>query len=210
MIDELEIMGVDTDALEPLSMEAIGTLLNGLRNLVAAHQHQHDRKRGRPRSTGEFVPILSSADKKIIHHLFSSEGHVTSLTLAKELDIPLSTIQRRRKRLESNLIERNYSLRVERLGYRAATLFISTSDGKTAAVGKEILDMDQMVTCVTKTLGENAMDLKADVIFKTNAELLSLIERIKATDGVRDISWSESIEVIGRSSKPYQLLIESQ
>ena len=207
IIEELEDMGVNNDSLGELTTESLGDLLNGMRNLVALHS---DIRRGRPKGNGEFVPTLSGADKKIIHQLFSTEGDVPSLELSRELGIPLSTIQRRRKRLEDNLIERSYSLKAEFFGFRTATLFIATSDGKTLSVGKEVLEMDSAVTSVTRTLGENAMDLKADVVFRNNSDLLALIELVKSRDGVRDVCWSESIELIGRSSKPYKVVIESQ
>jgi DNA-binding Lrp family transcriptional regulator len=207
ILEELEDMGVNGDMLGALSMESLGDLLNGMRNLVATHS---DVKRGRPKGTGEFVPTLSDADKKIIHQLFSSEDYVPSLALSKELDIPLSTIQRRRKRLEDNLIERSYSLKAGVFGFRTATLFISTSDGKTMSIGKEILEMDGAVTSVTRTLGENAMDLRAEVVFKNNSDLLALIEQIKSLDGVRDVCWSESIELVGRNNRPYRVIIEAQ
>lgn len=207
ILEELEDMGVNSDMLSALSIESLGDLLNGMRNIVATHS---DVKRGRPKGTGEFVPTLSDADKKIIHQLFSTEDYVPSLTLSKELDIPLSTIQRRRKRLEDNLIERSYSLKAGVFGFRLATLFIATSDGKTLSVGKEVLEMDSAVTSVTRTLGENAMDLKAEVVFKNNSDLLSLIELVKSLDGVRDVCWSESIELIGRNYRPYRVIIEAQ
>lgn len=207
IIEELEDMGVGANSLSELTIESLGDLLNGMRNLMAMHS---DVRRGRPRGNGEFVPTLSDADKKIIHQLFSSEGDVPSLALSKELEIPLSTIQRRRKRLEDNLIERSYSLKAEVFGFRTATLFIATTDGKTLSVGKQVLEMDSAVTSVTRTLGENAMDLKAEVVFKNNSDLLSLIELIKSRDGVRDVCWSESIELLGKNSKPYRVVIESQ
>ena len=207
ILEELEDMGVNSDMLSALSIESLGDLLNGMRNLAAAHS---DVKRGRPKGTGEFVPTLSDADKKIIHQLFSSEDYVPSLALSKELDIPLSTIQRRRKRLEDNLIERSYSLKAGVFGFRTATLFISTSDGKTMSIGKEVLEMDGAVTSVTRTLGENAMDLRAEAVFKNNSDLLSLIEQIKSLDGVRDVCWSESIELVGRNNRPYRVIIEAQ
>jgi hypothetical protein len=70
--------------------------------------------------------------------------------------------------------------------------------------------MDSAVTSVTRTLGENAMDLRAEAVFKNNSDLLSLIEQIKSLDGVRDVCWSESIELVGRNNRPYRVIIEAQ
>lgn len=46
-----------------------------------------------------------------------------------------------------------------------------------------------------------------DVIIKDNAELLNLTEEIKAMEGVRDVVWSETIEVIGtKRSIPSEII----
>ncbi|MEM2140538.1 Lrp/AsnC family transcriptional regulator [Nitrososphaera sp.] len=207
ILGELESLGVDTDAFSSLPMENLSELLDSLQNLVRASSMH--RRPGRPKNNGEYIPVLSEPDKKILRHLFSSNGYVSSLMLSRELGIPLSTVQRRRKRLESNLVERHYTLRVEKFGWRTATLFVSTTNGKTAIVGKDILDMSNTVTSVTRTLGENTIDIKVEVIFRTNHELLLLIDRIKSCDGVRNVFWSESVESIGRNSDCYRQVIDS-
>ena len=48
------------------------------------------------------------------------------------------------------------------------------------------------------------------MVFKNNSDLLSLIELVKSLDGVRDVCWSESIELIGRNYRPYRVIIEAQ
>lgn len=207
ILEELEGIGINTDAFSSLPMERLQELLTNLQNMIKANPE--GRKPGRPRSTDIQLQSLSETDKKILRHLLSSNGYVSSLTLAKQLDIPLSTVQRRRKRLESNFIERNYSLKVERFGWRIATLFISTANGSTSVAGKEILEMADTIISVTRTLGENTMDLKVDLIFRTNQQLLSLIDRIKSHEGVRNVFWSESVESIGKSNKCYQEIIDS-
>jgi DNA-binding Lrp family transcriptional regulator len=141
---------------------------------------------------------LTSADKTILHHLFSSQGHTSSLKLSRELNIPLSTIQRRRKRLQDSLIETRYSLKIEKLGWRNATLLISTASGKIETIGQEILDMSDLVSSVTRAMGGSNFDLRVEVIFKTNTDLMMLIDRIKSTEGVSGLIWSESLKLIGK------------
>jgi len=207
ILGQLESLGVDTDAFSSLPMEKLSELLDSLQNLIKASSMH--RRPGRPKNNGEYFPVLSGPDKKILKHLFSSNGYVSSLMLSRELGIPLSTVQRRRKRLESHLVERHYSLKVEKFGWRIATLFVSTTNGKTAIVGKDILEMSNTVTSVTRTLGENTIDIKAEVIFRTNQELLLLIDRIKSCDGVRNVFWSESVESVGRNNDCYQKVLDS-
>jgi hypothetical protein len=63
------------------------------------------------------------------------------------------------------------------------------------------------VVYVARAIGEHTIDLKVEIIVKDNAELLNLIEEIKAMEGVRDVVWSETIEVIGtKRSIPSEII----
>lgn len=67
------------------------------------------------------------------------------------------------------------------------------------AIGKELLKHDQ-VAYVARTIGQFTIDLKAEVFVRSNDELVSLIEEVKAMRGVKELIWSEIIEVVGRKS----------
>jgi DNA-binding Lrp family transcriptional regulator len=205
ILENLQKLGVNPGMLDQLSIPALNHLLKTLEK-AASSQIQS----GRPtrRKQLEFSRVISPADKKILKALLSSTGGVSSLTLSKELDIPLSTVQRRRKRLEANLLEMSYTLKVERFGWRTATLFVSTRNGMTAAVGKEILSWKEIVTCVSRTMGENSIDLKADIVFKDNEELAETIGRIKAIEGVERVSWSEQIKTIGQNNNVISFILD--
>jgi DNA-binding Lrp family transcriptional regulator len=142
---------------------------------------------------------LTETDKQIIKFLLASKGRISSVELAKSLDIPLSTIQRRRKRLEGEFLEVAYSLRLDKLGWRKADLLISTSKGRAYAIGKELLTYNS-VTRVCRSIGEHTIDLHAEVVFKNNVDLVHIIEWIKALDGVDGVMWTEPIELMGENA----------
>jgi hypothetical protein len=48
------------------------------------------------------------------------------------------------------------------------------------------------------------IDLRAEVFVRNSGELLSLIEEVKAINGVMDVVWSE-VEVVGRGKPPCEL-----
>jgi hypothetical protein len=49
--------------------------------------------------------------------------------------------------------------------------------------------------------------MRAEIIIKDNAELLDILENIKAIDGVNDAIWSEVVQVMGRKrSIPSQII----
>ena len=67
------------------------------------------------------------------------------------------------------------------------------------AVGKELLKRDQ-VAYVARSIGQFTIDLRVELFVRSNDELLNLIEEVKAMDGVKDVIWSEIIEVVGRKN----------
>lgn len=208
IMEELKNFGVDTGVLNPLPTDDLAILLNNITNLVRANASQFQKKRGRPPFDNEHI-VVTSVDRKILQYLFSSYGNFTSMMLSKKMGVPLSTIQRRRKRLEETLVEAGYSLKLDKLGWRTAMLSISVASVDVAELGKNFLEMSEMILSATRTIGESKVDLVLEVIFRTNSDLIALIELIKQKDGVRKVSWNESIELIGKSKNGYIKAINS-
>jgi DNA-binding Lrp family transcriptional regulator len=203
ILAEFKEMGVMENVFSSVPTSTLARLLENIKGAA------NDQRYAKPRSTLDNPPILSTVDKKILKALLSSTGGVSSLTLSKELDIPLSTVQRRRKRLEANLLEMSYTLKVERFGWRTATLFISTRNGMTAAVGKEILSLSDGVKSVNRILGENSADLMVEIIFRNNSELLNMVEKMKSINGVGNVFWIELIEPMGKNTDFCERVIEA-
>ena len=150
--------------------------------------------------------VLSEVDKKVLKVLLNPDGGISSSYLSKKLGIPQTTVQRRRKRLEEEVLKILYTVDLEKFGWRRADVYISTRNGKTASVAKKLLSND-VVTYVGRSIGEHTIDLRAEIIIKDNAELLDILEKIKAIDGVSDAIWSEVVQVIGRKrSIPSQII----
>lgn len=204
IIEELEDLGVVTNSLSLLSDGELEGLLGSLDSLVDARRP----RRGRPRADDDDGPVtLSPVDKKILYHFFSRHGNVTSLSLSKELGVPLSTVQRRKKRLEDALIDISYSPRLEKLGWRTASLSI-LAGGNVSELGRAILEVSDRVLSATRIIGRDDADIMAQVVFRTNSELMSLIDQVKEKEGVRAVSWSEVMELIGTNAASYLQVIE--
>jgi DNA-binding Lrp family transcriptional regulator len=138
--------------------------------------------------------------------LLNPDGGISSSYLSRKLGIPQTTIQRRRTRLEKEVLKTIYTVDLEKFGWRRADLFISTRNGKTPAVARKLLSND-LVTYVGRSIGEHTIDLRAEIIIKDNAELLDILEEVKSIDGVSDAIWSEVVHVIGRKrSIPSQII----
>lgn len=207
LLEQIASRGVNVQVLGALSMEELSDLLRSIRNLDDANNQKG--KRGRPRRIEGAISPLSKSDREILARLCASKGHISSLLLSRDLGIPLSTIQRKRKRFENVLVERNYLLRVDTLGWRKANLFISTTNGMAPEVGKKILEMDDMVVSVNRVLGENASDLMVEIVFRTNMELAALIDHVKSNEGVKDVIWNENLGLIGKNNACYLKVIQS-
>jgi DNA-binding Lrp family transcriptional regulator len=199
---------MDVEPFDSLPNMILADILASLKDVVNAHASRRGRPAKRAAETPDGPPILSNTDKKILKSLLTSNGSISSLTLSKSLDIPLSTVQRRRKRLEANLLETSYSIRIEKFGLRSATLFVTISCASAESIGREILSLDNEVISVRRCIGENSIDLQAEVLFESNKELLGIIERIKSIEGVSNVSWSEAIKVIGRNAECFQRVIQ--
>jgi len=139
---------------------------------------------------------FSDVDKNMLKILLEPKGNVPSSELAQRLKVPRSTIERRRDYLEENYLSLAYSLDLRNLGYRRVDLLIYTAGGGAQPIARELLKRDNVVS-VGRSIGEHTIDLRAEVIIKDNSELLGLLEAVKAMDGVRDVVWSEVVDVMG-------------
>jgi hypothetical protein len=91
-----------------------------------------------------------------------------------------------------------------RFGWRFIELLIHTAGGTTEAVGKELLERND-VTFVARTIGQYTIDLRASIFVRNNTEILNAIEEVKAMNGVTEVIWSEIVEVIGRKKPSFEL-----
>ena len=142
---------------------------------------------------------LSVSDKEILKVLLSPDNGIkrSSLLLASKLGIPQTTIQRRKKRLEKEFLTSTYTLNLEKFGWRRVDLLIYTRNGKTDSVANRLLENEEVVY-VGKSIGEHTIDLRVEIIIRDNSELLNILEKVKAMDGVNDVIWSEIVKVVGR------------
>ena len=141
---------------------------------------------------------LSPLDRNLLKILLQPNGELkSSKALSAKLGIPITTVRRRRKRLESTLLKLHYILDIEKFGWRRVDFFIAIKNGMVNAVASKLLDSDE-VTYVGKSIGEHTIDLRVETIVKDNASVLNILEKIKAMEGVNDVVWSEIVSVVGR------------
>lgn len=96
---------------------------------------------------------------------------------------------------------------LKKFGWRCVDFFISTTNGKTDELANDLLSFKQ-VTAVGKSIGEHTIDLRVETIVKDNQELLDVLEKLKAMDGIRDAVWSEIVQTVGNKMSVPSHIIE--
>lgn len=141
---------------------------------------------------------ISQIDRKILKILLTPpNGERSTKSISAKLGIPVTTVRRRRKRLEEKFLKIHYVFDIEKFGWRRVDFFISIERGEVNNVANKLMQLND-VTYVGKSIGEHTIDLRVESIVKDNVVLLDLLEKIKAMDGVRDVVWSEIVNVVGR------------
>jgi DNA-binding Lrp family transcriptional regulator len=150
--------------------------------------------------------ILSDIDRKLLKVLLVPNGKISSKSLSKKLRIPTTTVQRRRRRLEKEFLIQTYTLNLGRFDWHKLDFLIATESGKTDAIGRVLLERDEVIY-VGKSIGQHTIDLKVETILKNNSEILRMMELLKATSGIKDVMWTEIVEVMGKkTSIPAQII----
>ena len=54
------------------------------------------------------------------------------------------------------------------------------------------------VIYVGKSIGQHTIDLRVETILENNSEILRMMELLKATDGIKDVVWTEIVEAVGK------------
>lgn len=197
LLDSINSIGLSSAPFGKYTTEQLEQLVNAAEWLQTVYHSENDIANSNGKDSGSVS--LTDVDKKMLQTLLTTSGRISSLSLSRKLEIPLTTVQRRRKRLEGEFLEVSYSLKLDRLGLRKVDLLISTSNGRASAVGMELLS-HSAITRVSRSIGEHTIDLHAEMAFKDNRELMHVIEWIKALEGVNDVVWTESVSVIGKKN----------
>ena len=152
------------------------------------------------------VDQLSELDRKLLKILLTPNGKISSKDVAKKLGLPATTVQRHRKRLERDFLKISYSLDLKKFGWHRVDFFVATEGGKTMLVGKKLLLRDEVIL-VGRSIGEQVIDLHVQTILQDNAEILRMMELLKSMPGIKDVVWSEVVEVVGsKTSVPTQII----
>src|SRR5918999_161864 len=134
---------------------------------------------------------IDNIDKKIIELLIAN--HDNSF-ISQQLAIPLSTIQRRtRKLFEKEIISTKVELNYEKLGYKRGLLHIYLKKGQLDKIGQIVVEKRGMLS-VSVHVGNS--DLVALFVYRNSKDLIETMTNIKEIEGVERVLWSEEVYFI--------------
>lgn len=140
--------------------------------------------------------LIDDTDKKIIELLISNHDNDS---ISKKLHIPLSTIQRRtRKLFEKEIVSTKIEINYEKLGYKRGLLHIYIEKGMMHKIGQILVEKRGMLS-VSVHVGNS--DLVALFVYRDSKDLLETMSEIKEIEGVDKVMWSEEVYFISPNSQ---------
>lgn len=155
-------------------------------------------------SEGKFVlhnnssrVLLDRINKNIVSELVS-DPYSTSERIAKKIDVPLSTVQRRRTALEKSILNKTYSLDLGLLGWRIADLLIGIDKGDPRSTAKNIIQENgENIMSASLRIGSPEINMVAQIHYKSSQELHQILQNIRALENIGRVEWSELVEEVG-------------
>jgi len=141
-------------------------------------------------------PELDDLDLNIVNELLD-DSEISSTNIANKYGKPLSTIQRRRTRLERSILLKNYAINVKFVNWRSGEIFVKVQEGKTEEVAKDVFNKYQNNITLVSTTMNNVGNLIIHIYFGTSPQMFSIIEDIRRMPKVAEVLYAEHIEVIG-------------
>jgi DNA-binding Lrp family transcriptional regulator len=145
------------------------------------------------------LPLVDDINLKIIEELVKNPG-TSSASLATKLGMPLSSLQRRRTKLEKSLLIKAYHINLKASGSKMGDAVINVDKGKSREVATDILKKHKNNVMSVSTRINSEHNVAAQILYNNTAELHNILEGIKSIPYVTSLQWSEIVEIIGDNS----------
>jgi DNA-binding Lrp family transcriptional regulator len=143
----------------------------------------------------KFNGQVDDLDIKIIHLMMRGNNNKQ---IATQIKVPLSTVQRRTKRLiAEQAVLTKTELNYEMFGFKKGLLHIYITNGDIEKIIKNISKLKGIIS-IEVHIGNS--DILGNVIYKDAVELFDLITEAKKMDGVERIVWSEQVYSVPANS----------
>jgi DNA-binding Lrp family transcriptional regulator len=143
--------------------------------------------------------LIDNTNLKIIEELVKNPN-TSSASLATKLGMPLSSLQRRRTKLERSVLIKTYHIDLKASGGKMGDIVVNVEKGKSKEVATNILKKYKSNVMSVSTRINSEHNLAAQILYNDTAELHDLLENIKSIPYVTSLQWSEMVEMIGDNS----------
>ncbi len=148
--------------------------------------------------------LFDALNVKIIRELINNPD-VSSTEIAAKYNIPLSTLQRRRARLEESVLKKMYTIDIAKMGWRVADLLISVEKGRSEETALKLLQSNENnVIVASLRIGHPQINIMAEIFYRDSQQLHRLTEKVKSMQHVTYVEWAEVVKVVG-SNMPAML-----
>ncbi len=144
---------------------------------------------------------FDSIDINIIRELLA-KADIKSADIASKYKVPISTIQRRRKRLEDSILEKKYLIDITKRDLRTGIILANVKRGKAREVAKMILERHKSNAISSSIRINDQNNVITEIIYNTSSELYNILENIRKIPYVSSATWSELVEVVGNNDTP--------
>jgi DNA-binding Lrp family transcriptional regulator len=144
---------------------------------------------------------FDSIDINIIRELLA-KADIKSVDIASKYNVPISTIQRRRKRLVDSILEKKYLIDITKRDLRTGIILANVKRGKAKEVAKMILERHKSNAISSSTRINDQNNVITEIIYNTSSELYNILEQVKKIPYVSSATWSELVEVVGNNDAP--------
>jgi DNA-binding Lrp family transcriptional regulator len=117
--------------------------------------------------------------------------------ISTQLKIPLSTIQRRTRRIiSSGIVNVGVQPNFKRLGLKRGALHVCLDDGD---IRKRVTQLSKMDGMISSSVQIGNSDVVSDYAYENTDQLMDTISSIKHMEGVDKVTWSEEVyrEAVG-------------
>lgn len=143
---------------------------------------------------------LDERDQQIVELLLSGRDNRAIATMLK---IPMSTVQRRtRKLFQYGIVRAKVELNYKKLGFRSGLLHVYLKNGNVDGIAKQVSLIKGMKS-TTVHVGNS--DVVGFFVFKETEHLLDIMSEAKKIEGVDRVVWSEEVLNVPDSNRkrPY-------
>jgi hypothetical protein len=118
----------------------------------------------------------------------------------------MSTVHRRKTKLESSVLTKKYELNIKDLGWRNAEILMLVENGRADFLAQQLMEkFDKVIG--TSTRINTKSNIAAYVGFRSSTELHELMEKLRAIPHITNLEWSEIVREAGNKGNRMAHLI---